>query len=45
MIPDLTANPGQKIIVDTALHQRVTKTAMGHLIRYRCIRDRDRKKA
>jgi len=36
VIPDLTANPSRKIIMDTALHQRVTKTAMGRLIGHRC---------
>jgi len=35
VIPDLTANPGQKIIVDTTFHQRVAKTAMGRRIGHR----------
>jgi len=29
-------DPGQKLIVDTTFHQRVTKTATGRLIGHRC---------
>jgi len=35
VILDLTANPGQKVIVDTALHQRIAKMAMGRRIGHR----------
>jgi len=36
VIPDLTANTGQKIIVDTAFHQRIAKTATGRRIGHNC---------